>query len=622
MCLALVLTFLAYLRCGRGDWCFWIKPPKLKPVQGWYEEDRLVAPEGGAPKRGPHPPRPPKFLMEGRIPSRSQREVEEDYEEPQPASILKLDEKQVGNELRYLSLAKMESKAVPSINNVRAMVETASEEAQCGALQAEDLSSTLRAIATFRNEMPQLKTHLGVISDTLLGRAMDLKATGTSDALWAVAEMSNEAPMLQGLLPVLVYRLAKTARELTTQETISNLFSVAILREKFRELKLNIAPLTAYLANSLQKVSFKDLSLQELVDLFYSLSFTRTLPDDLFKVLVASAVEELKERKELSKHNTYSLLYSIAMLQETCAHRKSLELLPNVLESLEVVAAEMMPEQIVGCLWALGWADPGAFISIGSLERIRDEIGTTLGELKMKDLSHALWAMAALDFRDEELLGIAADRFVEWHPRVKAPILAKHIARVTWAFAKLRFHHTMFKLAIEDRLRPEKFVIRFLEPDQLHALAWSFTILNKGIAGSGLSKTRNNINAKIKAYIKMKYRHGIGKKIDEYGDERLRKVTVGRIEPYVEIDPRIQPQYRNQEMLRKATSLGEAGPDVPNVRRKISGRPKWSVTRWVDEKKRFIYYAQQEQQKMLKAAAMKQLEAASTESDGDDAEAN
>ena len=25
----------------------------------------------------------------------------------------------------------------------------------------------------------------------------------------------------------------------------------------------------------------------------------------------------------------------------------------------------------------------------------------------------------------------------------------------------------------------------------------------------------------------------------------------------------------------------EVGPDVPNVRRKISGRPKWSVTQWV-----------------------------------------
>ena len=38
-------------------------------------------------------------------------------------------------------------------------------------------------------------------------------------------------------------------------------------------------------------------------------------------------------------------------LQETCAHRKSLELLPNVLESLEVVAAEMTRSCRPGGFW-------------------------------------------------------------------------------------------------------------------------------------------------------------------------------------------------------------------------------------------------------------------------------
>lgn len=116
--------------------CFWIKPPKLRPVQGWYEEERLVAPEGGAKLRGLHPPKPPKFLMEGRIknsPLEPQPEAEAVSAETSEVSMLRVEDKQVGQELRYLSLAKQE--ALPVVGeDVRALVEQASEEIQVGRL--------------------------------------------------------------------------------------------------------------------------------------------------------------------------------------------------------------------------------------------------------------------------------------------------------------------------------------------------------------------------------------------------------------------------------------------------------------------------------------------------------
>ncbi|CAE7261275.1 unnamed protein product, partial [Symbiodinium pilosum] len=310
----------------------------------------------------------------------------------------------------------------------------------------------------------------------------------------------------------------------------------------------------------------------------------------------------------------YSMIYSIAMLQETCAHAEARGMLPKLLEAWELTAQHMTPEQLSGCLWALGWIDPEAQDSRGTLTNVRNEIAFGLAEMKMKELSEALWGFAALQFRDEELLYMAAERFLEIHSRVRAPILAKNIARVMWAFAKFDYRHTRLNKAFIARLAPERHVIRFLMPDQLHAMLWA---IEKLIPDVDSAETKRNLESKVKAFIKMRYKHGLERVVDRYGDERVHKVTVGRIEPYIEVDQKIPIPLRNAAQLVAAKDLGEAGPDVPNVRRKISGRPRWSVATWVDPEKRFVTFAARERQKALEAARIKALQAAAEEDDGE-----
>eukprot|EP00913_Durusdinium_trenchii_P034236 g32040.t1 len=252
-------------------------------------------------------------------------------------------------------------------------------------------------------------------------------------------------------------------------------------------------------------------------------------------------------------------------------------------------------------------------VSISQKSELLIDGNVTLNDL---DLDGALRLLADGELGSKDLLTIAADSFVARHAQVRANHFARHIARITWAFAKLDFHHEKFQQILMDRLQPENYVIRFLEPDQLHALLWSFRRL--GLDKDKWTKTRTDIEAKVMCYIKMRYRHGIGAKVDEFGDTRLHKITIGRIEPYVEIDPTIPKPFRNRAMLRKATELGEAGPDVPNVRRKISGRPKWSVTEWVDPQEDFISHVEQQQKLLKKASAMKQLEAGQSGDDSND----
>jgi len=594
---------------------------KGRATRGWYEEARLVAPTGGAKIRGPHPPRPPVFVAEGRVPSSMElrqegRVAETEGEEP---TVELLSREEAEGELRYLTLGRARMHQEHSLSQIQELVEDAARQAERGALEAEELGATLRAIATFRRDLPQLKKQIGTIADTLLGRGLDLQATGTTDSLWAVAEMCKESPMLQGVLPVLVVRLAKTAPKLTPEETLSNLWSIGALRAQFKDLQINMAPLVAFLGNKLSKESLDEIPTQVLADGLWSMAVTRTLPNPVLQALVGRMKERLAEcpASDFTAHNTYSMIYSIAMLQETCAHEEARALLPKLLEALELTAQHMTPEQMSGCLWALGWLDPGAEDSRGTLKAVRNEIAVGLAEMKMKELSEALWGFAALQFKDKELLYMGAERFLEIHSRVRAPILAKHIARIMWAFAKFDYRkHARLKKAFIARLAPEKHVIRFLMPDQLHALLWSLEILMP----NAQFETKRNIESKVKAFIKMRYKHGLAHVVDRYGDERVHKVTTGRIEPYVEVDKKIPTELRNAAQLVAARDLGENGPDVPNVRRKLSGRPRWSVATWVDPEKRFVAFAAREKQKALEAARMKALQAAAEEDDAEEEE--
>ncbi|CAE7637078.1 USP [Symbiodinium sp. CCMP2456] len=73
------------------------------------------------------------------------------------------------------------------------------------------------------------------------------------------------------------------------------------------------------------------------------MAVTRTLPDQVLKALVGRMKERLAEcpASDFTAHNTYSMIYSIAMLQETCAHEDARALLPKLLEALELTAQHM-----------------------------------------------------------------------------------------------------------------------------------------------------------------------------------------------------------------------------------------------------------------------------------------
>eukprot|EP00931_Biecheleriopsis_adriatica_P078806 TRINITY_DN52221_c0_g1_i1.p1 TRINITY_DN52221_c0_g1~~TRINITY_DN52221_c0_g1_i1.p1 ORF type:complete len:676 (+),score=155.32 TRINITY_DN52221_c0_g1_i1:141-2168(+) len=617
---------------GANVWPRSSRPEKVSreacsSLGSWAEEKRLVASEGGAPRRGPHAPKPLEFIFAGReagpggraAPAAAGREETDGEEAKDAGTELALSADRPGaleeagslNPLRELALASLDDAeqqelAAPS---VRELVRIAAAEAQRGGLQAEDLSSSLRAIATFRRRSPELKAQLPAILDSLLGRGLELQATGTTDALWAVAELKSDAPLLRALLPVLVVRLARTAPQLSIEESVTSLWSAAALRKELQDSKIKIAPLAAYISKKIAEDGVKGLSMQFLADLLWSLAMVRTLPKETFEVTTQLLVKEILSRplSEVSVYNTYSMLYSVAMLQDTSVHAEVQRLLPSLREAMKTAAEHMTPDQIASCLWSLGVAEPNSSESRGLLDEIRTEVGTAVSELKMKELSIALWGLASLRYKDKEILDMTADRYIANEPRLKSPFLAKMIARIAWAYGELGYSNTKWILAVEDRLRPEKHVIRFLGPDQLHALCWALDKLHPDRQES----VTKNLKAKLMKYIKMRYTHGLREVTDKFGDSRIHKYRKGYIEPYIEIDPSIKKENRNGAMLEAAVELGKDGPDAPILRRTSSGRVKVSSKRWVKDGSRFykalgsVYEAKQledAQQKKSRAA--------------------
>eukprot|EP00930_Biecheleria_cincta_P029579 TRINITY_DN20555_c0_g1_i1.p1 TRINITY_DN20555_c0_g1~~TRINITY_DN20555_c0_g1_i1.p1 ORF type:complete len:771 (-),score=152.02 TRINITY_DN20555_c0_g1_i1:9-2321(-) len=548
---------------------------------------------------------------------------------PSPDAALAAMEEgpQVAARLRELAMSKEAAGSSDAKQLVASLAARAAAQADRGALQAEELAASLRGIAASGVRRPEVKAHIMPIADSLLGRSMDLGATGTADSLFAVAAFKDAAPTLQALLPVLVVRLARNAPAMSPEETAESLWSCGMLREQLKASNLNMAPLLSFLTQTIATKGVTSYSLQALANLLWSTAVIRTLPNKLLEVVVKMIIKEVKDRpmKDFDAKVTYTMLWAIGNLQDTVVRVELRELLPQLRDAMTTQAEHMTCDEISACLWAFATASigdsEGTKETQGLVEKIRNEVGLALDNMMLPEFSLALWSFAALNYRDEDLLTIAVDHFVAVNPLRKKPQhLAKAIPRITWAFAVLDFLPVRMITMLSELLVPSSGVMRFLGPDQLHSLIWSLKPLDRrqksrcvtapryAISSATaqpatsssqieqatklLEKMRDDLEFKVRTFCKMKRTHGTQvveawNHIESRLERRVQKTCTGRLEPYVAIDPAIPEEMRVAAMVKAAVAMGERGPDTPIQRRTQSGRPNVSSKRWVLKGDRF-----------------------------------
>lgn len=607
----------------------------------------------GAPPPALHPPDSPKFIFDGAegradrpgaAPSDSaagQGSIAYDQQSsiaaafagdgiaapsPDAALAAMAEGPEVAARLRALAMAKEGAESSDAQQLVPLLAAKAAAQADRGALEAEELAASLRGLAAFGVRRTEVKANIVPIADSLLGRSMDLGATGTADSLYAVAAFKDTAPMLQALLPVLVVRLARNAPAMSPEETADSLWSCGVLRESLKASNLNMAPLLSFLTQKIAKKGVTSYSLQALANLLYSTAVIRTLPNKLLEVVIKLIIKEVKDRpvEDFDSKVTYTMLWAIGNLQDTVVREEVRELLPQLRDAMTTQAEHMTCDEISACLWALAAASIGdrqeTQETQGLVEKIRDEVGLALDTMKMPEFSLALWSLAALNYRDEDLLTIAVDRFVAIVPHRKNPqVLAEVIPRITWAFAVLDFIPVRLVKVLSELLEPSSGVMRYLGPDDLHSLIWALNPLMRrksrcvtapryAISSATdqpptssaqlerssymLEEICDDLECKVMAFIQMKRTHGIQvveqwNNIEERKEKRIQKTCTGRLEPYMDIDPATPIEDRNEAMLRVAIAMGERGPDVPIRRRGQSGREIVSSKRWVLSGDRF-----------------------------------
>jgi len=359
-----------------------------------------------------------------------------------------------------------------------------------------------------------------------------------ANALWAAAALREEAPVLHALLPSLAERLVRTGLGMGARDASVALCALASLRGEFAATGLLVGPLAGLLADRLLEGGV-EVEPWLLANLFWSLALV-PLDEDRLAALIRALAEQARRRlDDLDGPATCLILWSIATLQRravedgTTASFATSELLPALFGRVPITADGMAPNELATVIWAVG-ALADASDAGDMLEEMRVELACALDAAGMLELSLALWGMARLGHRDEELLEVAVGRALELEPSTPLRMLAIVLPRTFWACAVLDFPHTLLARSVGDRFSATADSLRYLQPEAFHALLWACPRMD---SDGKLKGFRKALEAKMKYWLRTRL-------------------------DYVAISPRTSELRKYFVMLKAVTELGRFGPDA------------------------------------------------------------
>lgn len=416
-------------------------------------------------------------------------------------------------------------------------------EADRGALSARDLSAGLSAIAAAEAREPALRA-LPLLAERLIGRASDLDGRGVARSLWAAAVLREEAPVLHTVLPSLAERLVRTAPRMGMHDAGTAFCALAALRAQFAATSLLVGPMADLLVDRFME---EEGAVEPwlVANMFWSLTVMH-LDEERLSALVHSLVEETKRRvDDLDAQAVSLIIWAIATLQRraaeggTAAYYETSELLPALVRCLHGTAKDMTSYELLTVVWALGALRGGARGVGALLNEIRVDLACALDSAALAELSLAIWGLAMLGHRDEEVLEVAMARAIELEATASIRLLATAFPRIIWACATLEFSHALLMRTVADRFSATGGTLRFLRRESYHALLWAYSQLDPTEQFATFCHT---LRSKLLLLVKT----------------RLNYVAISRNTP---------EKLKNKAKVATAVELGSFGPDARKCKR-------------------------------------------------------
>lgn len=491
------------------------------------EEMKMIT--GGAPSYfrnlpagSPLPPTPPQFVSPVRLPfGMKQAEVVEKQRPriesgllalllgPSPVSgdLVPLDGKSAANTLQEAAEMLLGHRQdcnfpTPSREGLVALSKACNLEAERGALVAKDLAGSMWAIAVLKDMAPEMQGGLYRLADNFLGRILNTTAGDVSKVFWATAKLRAEAPMLHAMLPVLTDRLVRTVGQLSGEDAASMIWAISTLRAELESKKLNMNPVVTLLASRLSAETLSRMGDQDFAELFWATAMVPIYDEELKAVMKLLIAELPTKVPRMAPEAVYTLMWSLGKQQELWGSTQlPTHLIALLLQAVQKSAASMTGNQMAAVIWSLGALDPdGRHGSQKLLSRIRTEVFVAIPELEVSELAITLWGLAAVKFRDEDILLEATNRAESLLAVARAPLAAKVLPQIAWAAARLDYNNEKLVCQMKEKCVPDTGVLRYLEPEDCHALLWAWDVMDPT---RRFPNVHRDISAKVTAMVNM-----------------------------------------------------------------------------------------------------------------------
>ncbi|CAE8595557.1 unnamed protein product [Polarella glacialis] len=150
------------------------------------------------------------------------------------------------------------------------------------------------------------------------------------------------------------------------------------------------------------------------------------------------------------------------------------DMVPDLLEGIELKAEEMEPEDIANNIFSageLGLGKDQAYSVTGTLLQNLSPEG--LRSLRLRELTNLVWGLSQLDERDDGLLKEAANRYIELAPETDKKGGILYLPTAVCAFAKIGYLDERFLDAVAFRMRQSQ-AVQHLTNWGLAAMIWAW----------------------------------------------------------------------------------------------------------------------------------------------------
>jgi len=444
---------------------------------------------------------PPPMLMPPVPPPSSLRQLGEGHPGASMLAVAEFDP------LRQAAAHRCQAvlPAAPSL----ALADELLRQADRGMLDARILGDALWTMSVSRDSTSSLRRLLPVITERLLGRSADLDGHGVVSALWAAAVFRDESPVVLAMLPVLIERLILTLNTLQASDASLAFVALSALRDELGRLGLKLSKVADALATRFLEVSAgTDITLEPwlLGNFLWALPLSGLKENMLVKLMPLLAAHADERSEELEPQHVATMFWAAAVLRGVGADKLSDSIDPQdgpqdgkalssaraakslaalLVRRLPIVAEDSAPEDLATVLWAMGvcFGDNArtehqkarlAAASASMLDGIHLELACALDSVGALELSLAVWGLAVLEYRNKELLEVAAYHALFVEKTTKTSILAVTIPRMVWAFARLDVLDVNLLRAAAEHFQTGKRRLWYLKPGAICALLWAF----------------------------------------------------------------------------------------------------------------------------------------------------